>query len=222
MARVAAGATLASASFAFALALLSPFTGRVARGGTIAGLGVSGWNAGTTSVSLAGGSGYAGTLSFIAGIVVSGPPFTDLAIFVGGHAPGAFGGETLDAVGGVLPFQGRVGSQAFGGLCLLDVPVVVGKPISDVRVVSGVGQTTRGARWTVGVAQVRRTQPTPSGATVPSRMGHDGLDGSGVGTLVLVSAPDPAGRLASWAAPPAAALLLAARRRRDQRARKTS
>ncbi len=188
MAPVAAAGTLASASFTFEFDPFYPFNGWVTPGGTIAGVGVAGWSAGQTSVSLVGGSGLAGTLSFIGGLVISAPPFTDLTIFVGSHAPGVFSGATPNAVGGVLPFQGHACLQAFGGLCLLDVTILVGNTITHVRLVSAVGQTTRGSPWMVGLAQVQRTQATPSGATVLSRVGYNGLDANGIGTLVLVSA----------------------------------
>jgi hypothetical protein len=149
------------------------------------GTGVSGASAGSLSVTLAAGSGLAG-MTHVPSPTSAAPPISGWNITMGTNAAGSFSGATPSVVGGAMPISLRVCAEAYGGLCLLNLfpPFGVNTTVTP-PVVSGIGITMHGTEWTAGTVAV----PLTIGGTA-TRMGSNGLNGQGVGTLVLVSAVD--------------------------------
>jgi hypothetical protein len=185
----AAAGTLVAASLSFKLGTL-PAVAWV-------GSGVVGSSSGPLQVTIAAGSGFAGTV--IGSIPTSAaPPISGLYFTAGGNATGMFSGAIPSLVGGAMAIDMHVCVEAYG-LCLLDLEPPIGVAQTVIPpVVSGIGITMHGSNWTAGTETIALT-----GGGVATAMGSNGLNAKGAGTLVLVSSVNVltsiAGQLPSFA-----------------------
>jgi hypothetical protein len=174
----AGAGSLVSATLAIEFASLAPIV--------FVGSGVSGSSTGPTSVTLVAGSGFASAIHFPSPTWAA-PPISGWNYTVASNGAGIFSGATPAVVGGEMPVALHICGEAYGGLCLINLNPPVGVDTTVMTpVVSGIGATMRGFAWTAGTATA--SAQTTSGTVPATRMGSNGLNGNGVGTLVLVSA----------------------------------
>jgi hypothetical protein len=225
----AAGGVLSTATLTLEMGVHGPLV--------FVGSGVSGSSSGPLYATLASGTGFSGALTATTPSYAA-PPISGMIFSAGANAWGSFSGPVPSLVGGSMPVSVQVCVEAFG-LCLfnLALPVGIAQTVTPPPV-SGIAVTMHGSPWTAGTAAVAQlTAPTSTTFTVWTRMGSNGLNSNGVGTLVLVSAvnvltnvsgqlpafatltlqyvPEP--RTFAWVAPGIAALGLVAHRLRARR-----
>lgn len=205
---------------------------------SFAGAAVSGASIGPLYATFASGTGLAGTIHTPSPISAA-PPISGLNYTVGANDGGVFSGPAASLVAGSMAIDVNLCAEAFGGLCLLNLALPFGVAVTVTPpVVSGIGITMHGSPWTAGTTTLALTTPTANGQTASTRMGSNGLNAKGAGTLVLVSAvnvlTNVAGQLPSfatltlqylpepgalaWVAPGVAALGIVAHRLRRRRA----
>jgi len=185
----ASAGTLVAASLRVKVGTLPPIT--------FVGNGVSGTSSGPLSVTIAPGTGFAGTVTTSIPTSAA-PPISGIYFTAGANATGAFSGAVPSLVGGAMAIDVHVCVEAYG-LCLLDLDLPIGVTATVTPpVVSGIGITMQGSDWTAGTATI----PLTVGGTATA-MGSNGLNAKGAGTLVLVSSIDVltsiAGQLPSFA-----------------------
>jgi hypothetical protein len=168
----AAAAPLAAATLTFQIssAPLAVFSAAGASGAATSGL----------AAALDAGSAFAGSV-FVPN-TYSLPSGIELSITGNGSA--AFAGATPSSVSGPGAFTGIARVMAYGGVTLLGVPLQIGAPGTTGQSAGGLSVTAIFASWTAGTASVTGLPGTDPTAT---RMGSNGLNASGSGTLVLVT-----------------------------------
>jgi hypothetical protein len=171
----ASAATLASASLGFVIGTLPA--------ASFSGSGTTGQATTDLLATLGAGTSFAG--SFTSPVTdPSAVPITAIQVLLTKNGAGSFSGTTPGNVGGSASFTGVANVKGFGGMTLLGVPLNLGSGATSSASAYGINITAISGIWTAGTAVVTGLTGTATAATLA---GSNGLNASGVGTLVLVT-----------------------------------